>query len=134
MLRFELQTLETLYIGKRGLLFPRSYYANRPCPSTELVLHRDCIRTFHNYGWNVIAHEWKAKTHDGRNGVGDLVFQRGRTFLVMECKRRDKQKVYDQAAYYAQAWAEKEDVFATIVLFGIWTCKHQELLGRLVRR
>lgn len=125
---FELRVMETLCVGKRGNLFARPFYIKHPLPATELQMHKDCIRTFQKVGWRLVAHEWKAKTKDGRVGVGDLVFEKGNVYIVMECKRRNKQKVYDQSLYYARAWSEKHG--SSRVLYGVWTCKSQELIGR----
>lgn len=111
-------------------MFPRSFYRPNSCPATEIHLHRDCIYTFRNEGWQLVAHEWKAKTWDGKEGVGDLVFKKGNIYLVIECKRKAKPKVYDQAVFYSKAWAQKH--IGKIVLYGVWTCSTQELLGRLV--
>lgn len=126
----QLRLLETICTGRAGTMFPRSFYRPHNCPSTELHLHRDCIYAFKNVGWQLVAHEWKAKTWEGKEGVGDLVFKKGNIYLVIECKRKSKPKVYDQAIFYSKAWAQRN--VGKIVLYGIWTCKSQELLGRVI--
>ena len=129
----ELRTLETLCIGKKGALLPHSFYKYaQTTPRNELEMHEDCIRCFRRLGWKLVAHEWKAKHQNGKHGVGDLVFQRGKVFVVMECKRRNKQKVYDQAVFYAMAWAHMHrKKCGNVTLYGVWTLSTQELLGRL---
>lgn len=140
----ELRLFEARVFGHRAPLLPTSYYddVRKVCPPNELRMHRDVVRVLGQVGWKPVAHEWPAR-HGCKQGVGDLVFQRGNTFFVIECKRRHKQKVYDQARFYAAAWISmlvKEMVgsrkykgdqrtFAFCVLYGVWTCQTQEILG-----
>ena len=128
----ELRTFECAVTGRGVPLLPKPYYTHiskSPCPPSESILQRDCIKCFRSVGWKVAAHEWKAVRRDGKMGVGDLVFKKGNVAVVIECKRRTKQKVFDQAVFYSHAWAETNP--SHIVLYGIWTCKEQQLLGRI---
>lgn len=130
---FELRILEAIVRGRCGRLLAPSFYRTDACPRTELQLHKDCVRVFKRTGWKLVAHEWPVKMRNGRAGVGDLVFRRANVYFVMECKRRHKQKVYDQAVFYATAWNERVAAryLGAIVLYGVWTCRSQEVLGRL---
>lgn len=131
---FELRTLEVACTGRRGPMFPKSVYyqhaphLKRPLFESEADLHEDCAKCLHNVGWKVVAHEWPALARTGKRGVGDLVFERSGMYLVIECKRKSKPKVYEQAAFYSQVWAEQHT--RALTMYGIWTCYHQELLGR----
>lgn len=131
MFHFEIRVLEALTTGRGGRILAPSFYGSGTCPATELQLHRDCVGVFRRMGWKLVAHEWPTKY--GRTGVGDLVFRRANVYFVMECKRRHKQKVYEQAVFYAHAWRHKHAArcLGMIVLYGIWTCQHQVVLGRL---
>jgi hypothetical protein len=82
-------------------------------------------------GWQLVAHEWDV--YPGRNdhGKGDLVFKKHNQYLVLECKRKNGPKVYEQAQFYASAWSINHVHEPHIVIYGVWTYHHQEIIGTI---
>lgn len=120
-------------VGAPWPMFPWSYYDRYhfgACPPHEDHLHAHCQDAMRQLGWRTVAHEWAAKTAAGKQGVGDLVFQRGSLYMVVECKRKQKNKVFDQAWFYGQAWRDAHPD-AAFVLVCVWTCKTQHMIGSL---
>lgn len=99
------------------------------CPRTEPELHSVCIDTMTRMGWKHVAHEWLVLPGKEDYGRGDLVFRRNRTDFVVEVKRRECKKVHEQARYYGSAWMLRHAPRNAVVLYGIWTCDSQEVLG-----
>lgn len=114
---------------KRIPILPSSYYERDRQPITESDMHTDCINFFAKLGWKLIAHEWPAVSSWERCGRGDMVFQRGPVYLVMEAKRKKNKKVQDQALYYGAVWKLQHAHADSIVAYGIWTGKTQDILG-----
>lgn len=102
------------------------------CPSNENTMHNHCIEFMHRLNWDLVAQEWAVIENDDEMGKGDLVFQKGNAYCVIECKRKTNNKVYQQSKYYASSWklqhAPHDD---QPVLYGVWTPKTQEVIGIL---
>lgn len=99
-------------------------------PRTELSMHHDCINILKELNWRCVAHEWSVAPGVNHYGQGDLVFQRNNDYLVMEVKRRNSQKVYKQARYYASVWKLAHCASSNSrVYYGVWTSYNQEIIG-----
>lgn len=106
-----------------------SYYKNTSERLQEGVLHRDCMQFMKRLGWRLAAHEWQVVTGMEHFGRGDMVFEKGPFYLVMEAKRKRNRKVFDQARFYGAAWKLQRARAGCAVAYGIWTVSSQELLG-----
>lgn len=117
-------------IIKKHIIYSRGikYYT----PSEEETMQKDCIEFMNAINWQLIAQEWTVIENNYDIGKGDLVFRSGKTYCVIECKRRTNTKVYEQAKFYGSSWklhyAKNDD---ECVIYGIWTPKSQEVLGIL---
>ena len=98
------------------------------CPSQEIQLHKDCVKAMQSVGWHLEGHEWNVIPGKDDFGKGDLVFRNGNVFLVIECKRKQGTKVYEQAEYYAAAWKLRY-AKRSPVIYGVWTCHEQTIIG-----
>lgn len=82
----------------------------------------------------MVAHEWSVTHGKMEHGVGDLVFQKKNTYLVIECKRRKSERVYEQAKFYAAVWRVRHPCICHTVLYGVWTSYQQDILGIIPSR
>lgn len=112
-------------------IFSPTFYRGRSCPKAEITLHKDCIDTMKTIGWDLVAHEWDVTHGTNTNGKGDLVFQKQNTYCVIECKRRNSPKVYEQSQYYASAWSLTHSHIPHVVIYGVWTYYCQEIIGSI---
>lgn len=102
--------------------------------NNEEHLHQECINYYTNLNWKVVAHEWEVIKGKPEDGKGDLVFQKDNTYMVIECKRRTIEKVYEQAEFYAAAWKLKYARPRTKIYYGIWTCKTKLIIGKITNK
>lgn len=129
MLVAEYRMMRAIMRSKHTSILPRSYYSSSRMPATEREMHLDCIDFMKRLGWELIDYEWQAVRMMERCGRGDMVFQRGCIYLVMEAKRRRNKKVKDQAQYYGSVWKLQRAQDRTVVAYGIWTTSSQEIMG-----
>lgn len=124
----ECRMMSALVLRGRTTLPP--YYSKRRLPATETIMHRDCSDFMWRLGWDYVAHEWEVVKGQSRYGCGDMVFQKGPFVMIMEAKRRNSKKVYEQAQFYAAAWLLQYAQSNTqVICYGVWTPYVQEVLG-----
>lgn len=114
--------------NKRVSILPHSLY-DKNTDKREYQLHEDCTYFMESLGWQRVAHEWMVVSAMERCGRGDMVFRRGNVYFVMEAKRRTNKKVQDQALYYGASWKLQHTRDHEPVVYGIWTIRHQDVLG-----
>jgi len=113
----------------RNIFIVRGQYVS---PSTEDAMQDDCIKFMSCLDWDLVAQEWSVIEDRSEIGKGDLVFRKGATYCVIECKRRTNEKVYRQSRYYASAWKlYYAQSTCEPVLYGVWTPKVQAVVGIL---
>lgn len=122
-----------------SLTYKPTYQTHSPfprivVPANESILHEDCIHHMTSLGWNVVAHEWSVTHGKLEHGVGDLVFQKHNMYLVIECKRRKSERVYEQAKFYAAVWRVRHPCACNTILYGVWTSYQQDILGIITSR
>jgi hypothetical protein len=116
-------------LALRRLFIVKGQYVS---PSNEEVMQNDCIHFMTGLNWNLVAQEWTVIEDRSETGKGDLVFQKGDSYIVIECKRRTNTKVYNQSRYYASSWKlyyapnPRQPVY-----YGIWTPRLQMIMGVL---
>lgn len=103
-------------------------------PPDESILHHDCIKHMDMLGWNMIAHEWSVTHGKLEHGIGDLVFQKKNTYLIIECKRRKSERVYEQAKFYGAVWRARHPCACNTILYGVWTSYQQDILGSIATK
>jgi len=88
-----------------------------------------CAEHYIALGWKVKAHEWIVIPGKEKWGRGDLVFQKGREYLVIEVKRKPHPNVFEQAKFYGAAWKMLYARPGYRVRYGVWTCTLKRIMG-----
>ena len=96
---------------------------------TEESVHMDCAAHYIARGWKVKAHEWIVIPGKEKWGRGDLVFQKGREYIVIEAKRKPHPNVFEQAKFYGAAWKMLYARPGYRVRYGVWTCTLKRIMG-----
>ena len=96
---------------------------------TEETVHMVCAEHYIALGWKVKAHEWIVIPGKEKWGRGDLVFQKGREYLVIEVKRKPHPNVFEQAKFYGAAWKMLYARPGYRVRYGVWTCTLKRIMG-----
>ena len=88
-----------------------------------------CAEHYIAQGWKVKAHEWIVIPGKEKWGRGDLVFQKGREYMVIEVKRKPHPNVFEQAKFYGAAWKMLYARPGYRVRYGVWTCTLKRVMG-----
>ena len=88
-----------------------------------------CAEHYIARGWKVKAHEWIVIPGKEQWGRGDLVFQKGREYMVIEVKRKPHPNVFEQAKFYGAAWKMLYARPGYRVRYGVWTCTLKRIMG-----
>jgi hypothetical protein len=123
--------MSQLLLRQNGKFIVPSFYAKR-VPQSETVMHMDCSEFMRSLGWKRVAHEWEVVKGRPQYGCGDMVFEKGPFVMIVEAKRRNSSKVYEQAQFYAAAWKLQYAQNAQVINYAIWTPATQAILGQIV--
>jgi len=118
-----------IVISKKSIRIYQKHRTEMYCPKQEIELHQNCVDKMLSYGWSLVDHEWNVIPNKDEYGKGDLVFKKHNMYMVIECKRKETPKVYEQAQFYAAAWKLRYAENKYPVIYAIWTCNKQQILG-----
>lgn len=99
--------------------------------NTEEEVHQACAEHYIARGWKVKGHEWIVIPGEEKYGRGDLVFIKGREYLVVECKRKPHPNVFEQAKFYGAAWKALYARPGYRVRYAVWTCTFKRIMGTM---